>query len=91
MHLRPLWLQSETDAAIVGVDQVAKSRTRARPWAIGGQLELAALDGAVYAVDVIRPFARKLCNLGPCWRTGRIGGAEWLSQGFGSRVVRRQP
>lgn len=53
----PRRLADETGAAVVMIDHVTKS-TDGRAFAIGGQAKRAALTGASYTVELVKPFSR---------------------------------
>lgn len=54
---RPL---SRMGCAVIMIDHVTKDRDGRGRFAIGAQHKLAGIDGAAYAVEVIRPFGRGL-------------------------------
>lgn len=59
--LRPLAKPlAKAGAAVLIVDHVTKSKEGRDRWAIGGQHKLAAVDGAAYTLESVRPIGRAL-------------------------------
>jgi hypothetical protein len=54
---RPL---ARAGAAVPCLDHVTKSREGRGRWAIGAQHKLAAIDGAAYTIETVRPVARAI-------------------------------
>ena len=54
----PRWF-ADQGAAVTLLDHVTKDREGRGRWAIGSQHKVSGLDGAAYAVDVVRPFGRQ--------------------------------
>jgi hypothetical protein len=49
---------SATGAAVILIDHVTKDREQRGRWAIGAQHKLAAIDGAAFVFEVLKPFGR---------------------------------
>lgn len=58
----PKLLAAKTGAAVVVIDHVTKNADTRGRFAIGGQHKMAAITGAAYSVDVIKPLGRGLCG-----------------------------
>lgn len=57
LELLPRRIITHCGAAVLLIDHVTKSREQRGRYAIGGQHKLAGIDGAVYSLEVITPFA----------------------------------
>lgn len=75
----PKWWAQQTNAAVLLIDHVVKDENAPKQFAIGSQRKRAAIDGAMYRMDVIEPFAKgiagraKLTTLKDRWGNYRQG------------------
>lgn len=61
----PRPIADRTQAAVVCIDHVTKSREGRGSYAIGGQHKKAVVDGAAYSIEVIRPLAPVFAGTDP--------------------------
>lgn len=75
----PRWWATNSGAAVLLIDHVVKDENAPKNFAIGSQRKRAAIDGAMYRMDVIEPFAKgtagraKLTTLKDRWGNYRQG------------------